>query len=151
MAKFGMRFKVLWKGNLTRVLKYVCAIFKNYGIKLKIIILHCNLSENLYKCLIFCFVFYISRIRMSCRQILRRLTPVFRCTSTLVPSINNSINCLNRHFVIRQNLAKNLTGSRYFSSTVDPQIINIQDEDDFMKRVIEASTKSPIVVDFHAQ
>lgn len=52
--------------------------------------------------------------------------------------------------MIRQNLAKNLTGSRYFSSTVDPQIINIQDEDDFMKRVIEASTKSPIVVDFHA-
>jgi hypothetical protein len=61
-----------------------------------------------------------------------------------------------RH-VVNRNLAPQVLSTRHTSTEVPPtgpssgaavEIINIQDEDDFTKRVVES--KLPVIVDFHA-
>ena len=55
---------------------------------------------------------------------------------------------LPRQTILNQNLATRLAGIRCMSNNAQPEIVNIQDEDDFQKRVIGAD--KPVVVDFHA-
>lgn len=85
---------------------------------------------------------------MSSRQFFRRLMPVIRSTS----NISSAIPAIFRHTAISKNIATRLSCHRCLTTNTAPQIINIQDEDDFQKRVIDASATSsvPIVVDFHA-
>ncbi|KAK7113674.1 thioredoxin, mitochondrial-like [Littorina saxatilis] len=87
---------------------------------------------------------------MAYRLLFRRLSPLLRSGSHLVPALNSALR-LPRQAVINQNLAARLTGSRSMSSDnydKQPEILNIQDEEDFEKRVIGSA--KPVVVDFHA-
>lgn len=88
---------------------------------------------------------------MACRHLSRRLSLCVRISSRWAcSSLNkllqqNSIGHQNPSFVPA--ITWNQLSKRLYSSTAST-CFNIQDEDDFQKRVIESST--PVIVDFHA-
>merc|ERR1711963_129203 len=84
---------------------------------------------------------------MASRQLIRRLSPLFRNARLLTP-VSAALR-VPRHTVLHQNLAARLTGARCMSTNAESlDIINIQDEDDFQSRVV--NSEKPVVVDFHA-
>lgn len=90
---------------------------------------------------------------MASGQLLRRLPPLLR-RATLPPALAAAPR-LPPNAVLHHNLAarlpvSRLTGSRLMSSAAEPklEIVNIQDEEDFEKRVV--NSEKPVVVDFHA-
>ena len=84
---------------------------------------------------------------MASCQLFRRLSPFLRNTSRLMWAMRPAVH-LPRQTILNQNLATRLAGIRCMSNNAQPEIVNIQDEDDFQKRVIGAD--KPVVVDFHA-
>ena len=86
---------------------------------------------------------------MASRQLLRRLSPLLRNTSRWVLAMRPTVH-ISRQAVLNQNLVTRLSGVRCMSSGMDvTEIVNIQDEEDFQKRVLGA--EKPVVVDFHAK
>ncbi|KAK7494425.1 hypothetical protein BaRGS_00014317 [Batillaria attramentaria] len=90
---------------------------------------------------------------MASRQLLRRLSPLLRNTllrntHRLTPGLRCSRAYLPRHAVISQNLTARLSGARLQSTVAEAQIINIQDEEEFQKHVMDSAV--PVIVDFHA-
>lgn len=88
---------------------------------------------------------------MACRHLSRSLSLCLRISSQRAcSSLNkllrqNSIGCQNPSFAPA--VTWNQLSKRLYSSPAST-CFNIQDEDDFQKRVLESST--PVIVDFHA-
>jgi len=83
---------------------------------------------------------------MASRQFLRRMSPLLRSSLRLAPVMRSALH-LPRQAVLSQNLAARLSGVRLMSTDADSNIINIQSEEDFEKRV---NGPTPVIVDFHA-
>lgn len=100
-------------------------------------------------CTVFFFFWFVQDgATMASRQLLKRLAPVLRNSLRLAPAIRHTNVHLPRHALIGQNLAARLSGARPMATAPALEIINIQDEEDFQKYVIDSSL--PVVVDFHA-
>ncbi|KAL8580403.1 hypothetical protein ACOMHN_020880 [Nucella lapillus] len=86
---------------------------------------------------------------MACRQVMRRLSPILRSASRVLPVTRSAVHLL-RHEALCQDLASRLTTVRCMSQAkeVPAEIVTIQSEKDFQEKVLQS--QKPVVVDFHA-
>ena len=82
-------------------------------------------------------------VPMACHQLLRRLSPLLHNASFRLQTLRPELQGCGQTFT------NHLKTVRFMTSNVTLEIVNIQDEEDFQKRVMES--KKPVVVDFHAR